>query len=103
MKSPFAPTFGQILKINGKLLFGIGAGIAAWYIWPRDPQWWGFAPTSILLGLGAVGAVVQAFSLMAKIHQRNQAIGRYLQKGGAPRNARLADERDLRDAGMIDE
>lgn len=97
---PIPSTFGATVAINVKLLMACGFGYAAWSLWPTSAQWWGLGVTSILLGFGAFGLVLNAVQLMARVYARERALREYLKLGPPPKDAKMASPDQLDQAGM---
>lgn len=102
MKRPSAPT-GSIFKINFDLLLAFIFMMIAWAIWPSNPKWWGFGLLSILMGLSAIGAFLDAVRTMAKLKARDKVLAEQMAYAKELKEANLASEQALKDAGMIDE
>lgn len=102
-RSLLRPPLSAVLSINGKFLLAALTGFLAWACWPSSAQWWPFAIFSLVLGITAVGALIQALVLIFKIHSREREIAAMLRRGRPQHGADLVRGRALRRARMTDD
>lgn len=95
------PSLAETLRINADLLMAFTFALAAQAIWPSSPEWWGFGLMSLLLGAGAIVLAVRALRTMAAVHAKAKAVADFKAQGIAPKSSRLADDDELRRAGML--
>ena len=101
--NPFQTSNGATAQINSKLFLAFICALAAWLIWPTNPQWWGFGLISIMLAAGAFLAFIDALQSMKKIYMRDKAMAEYMAQGNKPKSSKLASTDALRKAGVIHE
>lgn len=95
--------FGAILRINILLLGACLLALIAWTIWPPSREWWGFGVLSIILGMTALGALLNAVREIAKLHAREKVIARMEAISRPAEQTEFADLEALKHAGMIDD
>lgn len=95
--------FGTIVRINGRLLLATGTGIGAWALWPIMLGDWNFGLIVLMLILVTLKMAFEAFGDAIKLYSRDRAVARFLDSARPAKSARLADDADLRRAGMIDD
>ncbi|MCR5858266.1 hypothetical protein [Mesorhizobium sp. J428] len=93
---------GVIVAINIQLLFAAACGFGAWAVWPSSPYWWGLGVLGIMLALACLGGISNALRLARELYAKERALADYLAQGGAPKQASLATDAQLRNAGMIE-
>lgn len=101
--SNFKTPAGSIFAINGHIFLAAMQIIAAFLIWPANPDWWGFGLLSVVLGLSAMANVIAAFRAMLKVHAREKEIARLAQTSRAPEPSDLVGADALKDAGMFND
>lgn len=98
--SQLPSTLGATITINVKLLCAFGLGWVSWAIWPTAPEWWGLGLLSILAGLAALQAAIDAIRTMLQVQKREKTLLEYLAQGSVPKSSEMASGRRLDDAGM---
>ena len=98
-----AASAGAIWRINMTLLGAFLQAVIAWAMWPPSPELWGFGLLSILLGLSALAALINACRLIAKLYEREKIIARIEANSRPAEQTEFADFEALQKAGMIDE
>lgn len=102
MSTPLYPgTFAAILLINGRLLGAALTTFGAWIAYPFALQDWTFWLVVLLFGATAIALVARAILEAVKLFLRDRAITRYTRHARTASSARLAEEEELRRAGMI--
>lgn len=100
---PFQSSFGSKIQINFKLLGASIFGVSAWALWPSNPEWWGLGVVAIILGLGAVGLLVEALRAMAKLYSRDKAMAEFLAQGNKPKSSALVSDELLDELRLTDD
>lgn len=103
MAKPQKPPYdhiGQTIMINLYLGYAVFLAVAAYWIWPQDPRWWGFYGLAILLWCSAFGLVWNALRTMLKLKRARDNWIAIQSRGNAPKNATLASKNDLQNRGM---
>jgi len=93
---------GTTAKINGHLLGAALQGGIAYLAWPTSYEGWGFAVMSVLMGAGALIALVHALKLMVQLHVRDRTLKSFRAQAKPQKKAALATAEALKDAGVID-
>ncbi|MVA98002.1 hypothetical protein GN330_12180 [Nitratireductor sp. CAU 1489] len=95
-------SIGAVIGINLQLLWAAAFGFIAWVSWPGSAEWWGFGVLSVMMGLGSLGALVNALNAITGLYARDKALAELMAQGGPPKSARLAGHDDLKRAGMVE-
>lgn len=93
---------GTTAKINGHLLGAALQGGIATVAWPASYEGWGFAVMSLLMGAGALIALVNALKLMMQLHVRDRTLKSFRAQAKPQKKAALASTSALKKAGVID-
>lgn len=101
--SNFKTPASSILAINGRFFLAAMQVIAAFSMWPSNPEWWGLGVISVLLGLSAMANVIAAFRAMLKVYAREKEIARLAQTSRAPEPSDLVGADALKNAGMFND
>ncbi len=98
--SPYQATLGTTIQINAKLLYAVILGVAAYFIWPTNPKYWGFGFLSIVMALAAIGLVIEAVRAMVKLYARDKALENYVAQGSKTKSSEMTTNDALEQAGM---
>jgi len=98
--TPYQASLGTTIKINAKLLYAVTLGVAAYFIWPENPKYWGFGFLSIVMTLAAIGLIIEAIRAIAKLYARDKALEIYAAQGGKTKSSEMTADDDLDKAGM---
>ncbi|MCH9807165.1 MAG: hypothetical protein K0U74_05475 [Alphaproteobacteria bacterium] len=95
-------SFGMIASINAQLLGAALNAAIAWVSWPTAAKWWGFGVISILCGAAAISMLVAAIKSMITLYLRDRTLAEYQAQAKAQKNAEMASNDALKNAGVID-
>ena len=95
------PSFGTIVFINFKLAGAALMIAVAYYIYPSNPIFWGFAVLSIMLGIEAALSAIVAIGGMIALYMRDVRFERDMAGTRRPKSSRLADDDDLDSGGYL--
>ncbi len=98
----FRRSLGSVARINGMLLLAAFYAAIAWISWPTHPQWWGFGVISVLSACACLGALIQSLREMTTLYLRDRTLADYESQAKKQKNADLASDETLRQAGVID-
>lgn len=93
---------GEIIGINGSLLMAAFLTATAWFIWPSEPEYWGFGFLSIICAAAGLAKLIAAIKEMVRLYLRDRALAKFMAKGAEPQSSELASPDALRKAGMTD-
>lgn len=94
--------FSKIMAVNGNFLGAVGCFAYGWFLWPDDPRWYGFYIIATLSFLGSLGFVIRAFGGMRALFRQDKIIAEYQSKVKPQKDAEMASDHSLKNAGMID-
>ena len=100
MKS-FKPSPSVIALINLKIAYSIFLGAVAYFIWPGSIKWYGFAALSILVGMGAIGLMINVIAQIGKIHTFEKQQAAFKAQGNSVKSSSLASHEFLTRKGVI--
>ncbi len=86
--------FSKIMAVNVNFLGAVGCFAYGWFLWPDDPRWYGFYIIGTLSFMGSVAFVIRALRGMKAIYRQD--------KVKPQKDAEMASDQSLKNAGMID-
>jgi len=95
--------FSQTMRINGNFLGAVGTFAYGWFLWPDDPRWYGFYIIGTLSFMGSLGFVICAVRLIIEVYRQESTVAEFQSKVKPQKDAELASDPLMKDAGMIDE
>lgn len=98
----FKRRFGKVMAVNGNFLGALGCFAYGWFLWPDDPRWYGFYIIGTFAFLGSLGFVIRALRLMKEMYLQEKIVADYQSKVKPQKDAEMASDQSLRNAGMID-
>ena len=94
--------FGKIMAVNGNFLGAVGCFAYGWFLWPDDPRWYGFYTIGTLSFMGGVAFIIRAFRGMKAIYRQDSIVYDFQDKVKPQKDAEMASDQSLKNAGMID-
>lgn len=96
------PRLRTIVQINLRFADACVLLLYGWACWHwTSPQWWGLGIAAMLGFLGGAIQVIATVNQIVAIFARERKIDAFEKQGGTARADHMADERGLRDRGMI--
>jgi len=95
------PTISTNIKVNSRLFLAVVLGLIAWQLYPDSREGWGFGIIAVLMGLSAVGCLIDAVKRMIKQKRLDDALLLAWGKGPELSGTDMPNDSDLKNRGVV--